>query len=83
MLPSNLKLDKGKTVICKKKLISTIGIKIISNKNIDKVEVYHEKFWKILISSFNEECRLVTERPRNCFLIGKQKRLLSRTLKKE
>ena len=44
MLPSNLKLDKGKTVICKKKLISTIGIKIISNKNIDKVEVYHEKF---------------------------------------
>lgn len=44
MLPSNLKLDKGKTVICKKKLISTIGIKIISNKNIGKVEVYHEKF---------------------------------------
>ena len=67
MVPSNLNLNIGKTAGYNNKiLISSIEIKIGSNKNINKVEVYHQKSWSHAALSKTTSCpwNLFIEEPR-------------------
>ena len=55
MLPNNLNLSIGKTTGCNKKVLcSKINMKIGSNKNINKNEVYHKKSAKAQFSGAPE-----------------------------